>query len=348
MQATPETPLAFKFHWLDDKGNQVGLRRKTGRFDGETLQLDETAIPVGSIVELFVRENKIVLSAAVGDGDVTALFMPATAAVAQSLKKAIDIVRSRVWAEQHREELAARNCGQTFRSAECPHCGAVSVLTGMPATPQVYCQFCQTLSTTGASAEPVAGEQHFRLCEQCGMYSKPRKFTVFYFYFLLVVYGFSSRSTWRCPGCMRGEAWKMLFGNLVFVLGVPVAMVQLFRSYGFTDFSGPFPGLDRANLLARKGDFTRALHQYREILMRVPNCAGLKYNLGLALLTQGNKQQAADAFALSLADCANYVPAYQFLKGLYAELGETQKLEALEAQWETPVAKEPEAAPVTA
>jgi len=30
---------------------------------------------------------------------------------------------------------------------------------------------------------------------------------------------------------MRGEAWKMFFGNLIFLLGVPVARIQLFRSY---------------------------------------------------------------------------------------------------------------------
>lgn len=338
MQATPESPLAFKFHWLDDKGNQVGMRRKAGSFDGATLKLDETAIPIGAILDVFVRENKMVLSAAKADGAATALFMPSSAAVAESLKKSIDIARSHVWAERHRDELVAKNRGQAFRSAACPHCGAVSILTGMPSTPQVYCQFCQTLSTSGGSAEPVAGEQHFRLCEQCGMYSKPRKFTIFYFYFLLVVYGFWSKSTWRCPGCMRGEAWKMFFGNLVFVLGAPVAIVQLFRAYGFTDISGPFKGLDRANLLARKGDFLRALEQYREIQSRAPNCAGLNYNLGLALLTQGEKQQAAEAFAVALADCANYTPAYQLLKGLYAELGEAQKLQALETRWGQPAA----------
>jgi tetratricopeptide (TPR) repeat protein len=170
------------------------------------------------------------------------------------------------------------------------------------------------------------------------MYSKPRKFTIFYFYFLLVVYGFWSKPTWRCPACMRGVAWQMLFGNLLFVLGVPVAIVQLFRSYGFTELSGPFKGLDKGNIHARKGNFEAALMQYREIMNRVPNCAGLKYNLGLALLQQGDKSSAAKSFASALDDCANYAPAYQRLRPLCEELGDAPRLAALKAQWETPEA----------
>ncbi|MGC1276436.1 MAG: hypothetical protein WBC44_22260 [Planctomycetaceae bacterium] len=67
----------------------------------------------------------------------------------------------------------------------------------------------------------------------------------------------------------------------------------------------------------------------------------MKYNLGLALLKEGDKRRAAETFGLALEDCANYAPAYQQLRGLYVQLGEHEKLAELKAQWEEPE-EEPE------
>jgi tetratricopeptide (TPR) repeat protein len=165
------------------------------------------------------------------------------------------------------------------------------------------------------------------------MYSQPTKFTIFYFYFLLVVYGWWSKQTWRCKGCMRGEAWKMFFGNLLFVLGVPVAIVQLLRCYSGSVVGGVFRGLDAANLKARKGDVVGALTGYKAILERVPHSAGIKYNLALALLQQGDERRAAETFELALTDCVNYAPAYRVLSGLYAKLGDQARLKELQEMW---------------
>ncbi|MEZ6067463.1 MAG: hypothetical protein R3B90_17540 [Planctomycetaceae bacterium] len=40
---------------------------------------------------------------------------------------------------------------------------------------------------------------------------------------------------------------------------------------------------------------------------------------------QGEPERAADAFELSLEDCVNYAPAYQRLKALYQQLGDTER-----------------------
>ena len=125
----------------------------------------------------------------------------------------------------------------------------------------------------------------------------------------------------------------MLLGNFLFILGLPVAIAQLVRCYGSDVVAGPFKGLDTGNLLAKKGDPVGALRLYRGILERVPHSAGVKYNLGMALLTQGDKQRAAEAFELALVDCSNYVPAYQRLKALYLELGQAEELAELERIW---------------
>jgi thioredoxin-like negative regulator of GroEL len=133
---------------------------------------------------------------------------------------------------------------------------------------------------------------------------------------------------------MRGDAWKMLFGNLLFVIGVPVAIVQLLRSYGGSVVGGAFKGLDTANLKARKGDLLGALAGYRTILQRVPHSAGVKFNLGRALIDQHETARAAETLRLALDDCSNYAPAYQLLVPCYEQLGETDKLEALRQMWD--------------
>jgi len=150
---------------------------------------------------------------------------------------------------------------------------------------------------------------------------------------LVVIYGWWSNSTWRCPACMRGEAWKMLFGNLIFVLGVPVAITQLIRSYGSDQVLGKFKGLDTGNLKARRGNVNGALQHYEAIMDRVPYAAGIKYNLATALLASGDPEKAAQVYELALDDCSNYAPAYQQLRALYAQLGRKAELVELERMW---------------
>ena len=125
----------------------------------------------------------------------------------------------------------------------------------------------------------------------------------------------------------------MLFGNLLFVIGVPVAVVQLCRSYGGAIGIGPFAGLDTANINAQKGNVIPALDGYRAILDRVPHSAGVKYNLGLALMNQNEIERAAETFRLALDDCSNYAPAYHSLAECYQRLGETDKLAELNRIW---------------
>jgi tetratricopeptide (TPR) repeat protein len=334
MAPATDTTLRFKFNWLDSQGNQQGLVRKKGSFDGKLLVLDDVQVPAAVIANVQRLEGRMIVSAFSNDGNLAHLAFMLPGSAAQRLKAALDIARSATWAEWHKESLAKKGRGHTYRDDRCPHCGATVVLSSMPPTPQLYCHFCNTLSTVRPPQDAVPGEEHLRLCDECGMFSQPRKFTIFYFYFLLVVYGWNSRTTWRCPGCMRGDAWKMLFGNLPFVLGVPVALTQLSRSYAGNVVGGAFTGLDRANLKARGGDLRGALEGYRRILEHVPHSAGLKYNLGLALLKQGDTARAAETFQLALDDCSNYAPAYHVLSRCYEQLGETARLAELKAMWD--------------
>lgn len=328
--------LAFKFLWLNDQGQQTTLFRKKGNFDGEILTLESTELPVESIIHAELRETKLAISFATGEerDPVGVLLIQLTSKKqAEQLKKILDLSRSAVWAKQHKLELEKKGQGDRFRDAVCPQCDATLILTDMPATPQLYCHFCDSLSTLDPESEPIKEERGLRICEECGMYTRPLKFTILYIYILLVINGFWQKQTWRCPPCMRGDAWKMLFGNLLFVVGVPVALVQLFRSYGGSSVKGRFKGLDTGNIKARQGDLAGAVTSYRGILERVPVTAGVKYNLGVALLAQGDEEKAASSFEVALRDCANYAPAYHQLLRLYPRLGQTEKLKELQRLW---------------
>ncbi len=337
-------PLEFKFHWLNDEGQTTTMFSKPGRLDGEVLTLEQLEVPVTAIVQSFARENRIAISVMTVDEQnpvAHLLIQPKSRKIADELKLHLDIARSRFWADHHREALRNKGLEHTYRDATCPVCNATLILTDMPESPQVYCHFCDSLSTI-AVEKPVKNEHAFKICEECGMYSQPRKFTIFYFYFLIFFYGFWSKPTWRCPACMRKEAWTMLLGNLPFLLGVPTAITQLVRCYGGDVVGGAFKGLDTGNIWARKGEVKRALDLYRRILERVPHSAGVKYNLAMALLAQGDHKRAADAFELALDDCTNYVPAYQQLRALYLHLGETDRLNELDRIWSDPASEEPE------
>jgi len=325
--------LRFKFKWLDNQGNEAGILSKKGSFDGTTLVLDDIQFPAACLTTVESRGKRFAIATVDREGHTHQALFSITSGSADGLRAELGLCRSRAWAESHREELVEAGRGHEFRSAICPHCQAAIDLTSMPRTPQVYCPFCKTVGTLDSPQGPIKAEAQYRLCDTCGMYSKPRKFTIFYFYFLFVMYGFYQQETWRCPACMRGEAWKMLLGNLLFVIGVPVALIQLFRSYGGTDIGSLFPGLDAANLKARKGDIAGAIEGYRRILREHPVAAGIKFNIGQAALSKNDLAGAAGILEHALHDCANHQPSAAALATCYERLGETEKLHELRKQW---------------
>lgn len=335
-------PYAFKFHWLDENGNQSGFFRQKGQFHEGVLTLEDKELPAAAILQSQTVENRIMLTVPTGDDEyANILFMPTSKSVTEALKQRLDIARSRVWADHHREQLATAGRAHDYRDAVCPECDATIIVSDMLKSPQLFCHFCESLSTIDQN--PPQGESKLRLCEECGMYSQPLKFTTFYFYFLLVVYGWRSNTAWKCRACMRSDAWKMLAANFIFILGVPWAIYQLIRAYsGGSMIEGAYAGLNGANIAARKQNWDKATQAYRQVLENVGVSAGVKYNLGLALREADRDDQAARSFELALQDCSNYAPAYAHLVELYPKLNESSKLEALKAQWEDAEAQQEE------
>ncbi|QEG20481.1 tetratricopeptide repeat protein [Mariniblastus fucicola] len=324
-----------------DAGNvSGGMFALSGSFDGKNLTLDEDIYPVQSILAVSTDEN--VLSLVIDHEDEYLNFAIAVkGSDAVAIKRAIDNSRSDLQAAEEHKLLVAQGQGESFRKQVCPHCQATISLSRFADTPQCYCDYCQTLFTIrdrSSHRELEAAtldqelEKKYRMCDECGMYSYPRQFTIFYFIFLVYFIHWTSSKTVRCPGCMRWEAWKMLVGNLFGLLGLPVAVVQLFRSYRGRIEKGPLKGLDDANILANRGKIDRALDRYDALMDNLPINAGIKYNIGSGLLTKGDVPHAEAMFLLSLEDCSNFAPSLSGLLFCYQSLGKDVERKQLEFQ----------------
>lgn len=324
--------MSFKFKYLDEEGNETGFFSKKGSFDGQTLVMDGAEIPVEAVLRSERRFNRLFLGVLQEEGGVASLPVAITKGSAGKLSQEINRESSVRWAKMRREALEEEGLGETYREETCPYCDAVVVVSGFPRTRQLHCDYCDSVATLGEKRP--RGEDALRLCDECGYYASPQAFTTFYFYFLLVVYGFSSNKRYMCHSCMRGEAWKMLAINFIFVLGVPFAIYQLVRAYQGGRLSSPdFPGLDAANALGKGGKWERAAPAFEQICQGLPAAAGVRYNQGICMHHAGNSAGAEAVLEAALADCSNYAPAAGVLLEVYGRLGRTSRLEELQTQW---------------
>ena len=321
-------PLAFKFKYVDEQGNEQGFLSKKGRFDGQTLSLGKDSIPVLAIRHTLRRFDRLILTVVTSDGASGRVALAITGGSSRKLLASLNVVCSRAWAEARGKRLEAEGRGAEHRTELCSHCGATLDLTGLASTAQTYCGYCDTIATT--SGRGPRNESSYGRCDQCGLWGRPSELTVFYFYFLVVVYGWRYRKEYICRACMRGAAWKMLAANLVFVLGVPTAIIALIRAYSGSVSGDALAPLDRANALASKGRVDDAERIYRQIESAMSYAAGLHFNRAMSFARARRLEEAARCFEHSLADCSSYEPSFQGLRACYAELGESAKREALE------------------
>lgn len=323
---------SFKFKFLDGDGKEQGFFSKKGAFDGRHLKLDGDELPVEVVLRAERRFNRLFLVILRSDGPPGTIGMAITKGKAGNLARDLNRESSQRWADLERRGLEEAGQGETFRAETCPYCEATVTCSGFPRTRQIYCKYCDSLATLGD--QRPRGESSLGLCDSCNYYASPQPFTTFYFYFLLIVYGFSSNKRYMCHSCMRGEAWKMLLINLIFILGVPFALIQLVRAYQGGRMSMPdFPQLDAANAAAKAGKWSKAQPLYEAICARLPAAAAVRYNQGLCLLEAERLREATDAFELADHDCSNFPALGNQLLGLYERSGREDAAAALRQRW---------------
>lgn len=325
--------LEFKYKDLTANGQEAGLFSKKGSVTDDAVTFEGNPIPIAAILKTARRQDRLILSFVGQREPVVTIAVAVKGKGPEPVKRTIDLLCSKRWVDVKRKSLAEKGRAAELRTEPCPHCDCAVDLTGFATTPQLFCPFCETLVTRDETLRPK-DEPTYRLCDHCGLYSQPKTFTTFYFVFLFVVYWFSHRTDTRCNACMRGEAWKMLFANLLFVLGIPSALWQLVRAYaGGSTLSPAFAGLDAANAQARKGNAAAADALYEKLLDRLGASAGVRRNRALARFGAQNVDGALAEALLALKDCSNYAPVASLVAELLNRLGRKEEAEAFVKKW---------------
>jgi hypothetical protein len=306
------SPVAFKYRFVDGQGQVQGFRAAKGSLDDEGLKLKDRMVPATSILSAHTRDKRVVFGHIdPSNGQPTGMVVEIYGAKVADLAKAYNRIGSQAGIQRRQAELEAQGRGHEMEVSSCQCCSASIDMTGFPDSHEVYCPLCSNISS---GSVPPAEQEKIRVCDKCGYYAVPRGITCFYFYFLLVVYGFRWQRKHMCGPCMRSEGWKMLAGNAIFLLGVPVAITQLIRAYaGSALATTAYKGLERANLAARKGQADDAARRYDEVSQRLGGSAIALFNKGRGLAMANRVNDAAHAFEDALQSCSNFYPAAEGL-----------------------------------
>ena len=321
-------PIEFTIQMQSEAGKLQG----PGSFDGERLQLGEQSFRVDEILTLEIQSGGLFVTWV--DKDLEPYFadVQVYGIAIEELKEMINAGQTHLQALAEKSRLIEAGQLDSYDDIACPFCKATIMLVDTQNSPQVYCEHCETLFSR--DREGLDGiERHFRVCKGCGMYSRPRSFSVFYFYFLVFTYGFHHDSVIRCSACMRKAAWRMVAGNLFGLLALPFALYQLKRAYSTKSLTGAFEGLDDANALASRKKLELALDKYDQVMDRVPVNAGVKFNIARGLVLQQDYEHARQMYEMSLEDCANYWPSIMGMVECLELMGDERQLAATREFW---------------
>ena len=321
-------PIQFKFRGQKASGDFVGSFSKGGAFDANHLFLGSTAVPMAEIVDVRRWGNRHVIVARKGPDGAAIYDLFVDPDQRDSLARGIHAVASRNRAEAHRVELAAKGGEARFRTQSCPCCEGTLDLTDTPASPQVYCFFCDAILT--GQGDATGEERTYGLCHACGLFTQVRGFTAS-FYWLVLAYRMGTKLL--CGACERKEAWKMLLGNVPCLLGIPMSLGLLCRAYAASKSGPSYTGLDAANALVRRKRFEEAASAYELVAQRVLPTAGVRYNQGLAMFRAERWPEAALCLERSLSECGNFLPSARLLVECYERAGREAEAASLREKW---------------
>lgn len=321
---SPAPSVAFKFAFIQDGNAQVF--GKQGEVNPHYLVLNNFPISMGQIIDTDTRDNSVIVQVSHGYTlahelhtllqDEQFIAIQARNMKGRELELAIDRHASRYAAEVRRAALQAEGRADALALLECPLCRSVLDLSDMTPSQYVFCRFCTSIFQPGAIR---AEADEYRNCDECGLFGRNLSYTEFYFYFLLIVYGFSSNKRHMCDNCAGGLFWKMLLINFIFVLGVPAAIWVKIKSS-----SGRDPELARlpeANKLAGNGRAQEAQAIYQQMHQHYPDHPGLLFNEAHGHINANDVPSAVHCLQRALQGCSTYRPAHVLLEEVQTLLG---------------------------
>lgn len=187
--------MDFKFRFVRD-GDTVGvLRSPRGRVGEEALELGDATIPYRDIGETVTRGDRVALQFTGGSVEGKAgryvqdsvIVIEPRNVVPRRLEMLVDQRCAAVRLEERRRRARERGRAHLVRSEPCPTCSADIDLTGLEEGRYIYCPYCEIIFES--ESHRTLGRQ-YRICDECGLFGRVQQYPEFYFYFLLVVYGF--------------------------------------------------------------------------------------------------------------------------------------------------------------
>jgi len=308
--------LTFKYSFADT----FVFFSMNGNASATAIDLNGTEIPYANIVDTSSRDKRFVIALAPNTklDEKTAkqlkenryLVLDVSKPSAHDIKKHVDRYGSGVWAQNHRQQLASAGKENLFHAVTCPHCAATIDLSECERTTYVYCPYCASI--VNHSQQLISNSDTYTICDECHMYDRVRSYSVFYFYFLLVVYGYSLKKRFVCDACATSIAQRALLLNFIFILGIPSSIYMWIKAQSGRD--PYFQDLAKANKLARRGKYQEADEIYDRLFSLYPEHPGLLMNKGLGHLHGGDGNGGVSLLTRSLKACGNYLPSIQFIQ----------------------------------
>ena len=307
MEPQPPYPVAFKYRPVT-AGRAAGFTTKKGMLFEERLVLDKESMAIEEITSTTVRDSRLF----VVRGQ-ESLVIEVYGIKALRLEKLIDRLASQREVERVKRELEARGESNKFRAITCPCCGAAINLSGYSRTRYAYCRFCESILDADGRNVVTSGIL-YKHCDECQSFDRIKAYTEFYFYFLLVVYGFRYQRRFICGRCANRLFVKTFLINLLFLLGIVPAIAIKIKSHIGRDER--FRGLPKANALALRGRHQEADMLYANILRAHDEHPGILLNQAMGHLRGGDVPGAVSQMERSLAACSNYEPTVRTLSKL--------------------------------
>jgi hypothetical protein len=314
-------PLDFKFRFARKDGatDLAQMFRKQGRLTSDGLTLGKDTLIHDQLTGAAVQDERLALMIRPGSElpkrlrkalfDDDLLVLDLTRGSAPDIKARLDGIHSAAYAAEHRSQLIKQGREEEFRILNCSVCGATIDLSGLEKSDYIHCPYCESLSKSGLT---VSDGNEFRVCDNCGLFGRVKGYTEFYFYFLIIIFGYRSSRVHACDTCANRMFLKTFFLNFLFLLGLPASIAIKIKSMrGHTDFSR---ALADANRFARKGRYSEADKRYRALFGQHPGHPGLSYNETVGHLVGEDAVGGGEALQRTLRSCSNYYPALALLE----------------------------------
>lgn len=302
----------FRYKFVDHEGNETGFRYKKGYVDRKEVALDYMTIPHTSIQETVVIGDRLIMAINYDSSLHKDLFdkmydrklaLTIKNAKPVDVKREIDIVVSRLHIKRRKQELQHQGEPNLFRATKCPRCNCAIDLSNFERTPYTYCPYCEVIFAT-KSKRLVDDSLTHSICPECKTYGEVRGHLDFFFYFVIIAYGYRYETKYMCPTCASKMANRLFFINLLFVLGLFPTLYTKIRSLWMMGGSE----LNRVRNLSLSGQYAKAAPIYKQLYETQRAHPAILMNQAIGHLYGNDTEQGIKLLERSLKACANYLP----------------------------------------